>query len=269
MQIAFILNVIIALLLVLTIIYAVRLNQRLAQLRNDKNELQELAKIFADATDKAQNSIRELKGSSDALQAEVDKAAVLRDDLAFLVERGSRAADQMVSSGRPTKTFGQNRMPDADRDLDSGIDDDLEDDGRLIQQAIRTAAAPQGGGRANGRSDRNADRNPDRIPARAPEKSSPQRAGGNMFAPKNKPSRPEPSADQSASKPRVSGGHPEPLSGQPLASSSSTAQRLGGGLGGLKPNDKLLGDRLRADEPGSIGDTDAARELLKALSSMK
>lgn len=268
MQIAFILNVIIALLLVLTIIYAVRLNQRLAQLRNDKNELQELARIFAEATDKAHDSIRELKGSSDALQAEVDKAAVLRDDLAFLVERGSRAADQMASAGRPAKTFGQDRMQGNDRDRD----DEIEDDGRLIEQAIRAAAAPQGGGRANGRPERTADR----TPTRTPEQSSPQRAGGNMFASKNKLSRPENAADQSVSKPRVSGGHPEPLSGQSRsgqpqsqAISGASPQRLGGGLGGLKPNDKLLGDRLRADEPGSIGDTDAARELLKALSSMK
>jgi hypothetical protein len=266
-QIAFILNVIIALLLVLTIIYAVRLNQRLAQLRNDKNELQELARIFAEATDKAHDSIRQLKGSSDALQAEVDKAAVLRDDLAYLVERGSRAADQMASAGRPAKPFGQDRMSGNDRDRD----DEIEDDGRLIEQAIRAAgapqSAPQSGGRANGRPDRNADR----TSLRTSEKLPPQRAGGNMFAPKNKPSRPENAADQSVSKPRVSGGHPEPLSGQPQsqAASGTPAQRLGGGLGGLKPNDKLLGDRLRADEPGSIGDTDAARELLKALSSMK
>ncbi|OEJ68716.1 DUF6468 domain-containing protein [Magnetovibrio blakemorei] len=263
MQIAFILNVIIALLLVLTIIYAVRLNQRLAQLRNDKNELQELAKIFAEATDKAHDSIRELKGSSDALQAEVDKAEVLRDDLAYLVERGSRAADQMVSAGRPAKTFGQDRMQGNDRDMD----DEIEGDGRLIEQAIRAASAPQGGGRTNGRSERNADR----MPTRTPEKSPSQRAGGNMFASKNKPSRPENAVDPSVSKPRVSGGHPGPLSDQPQSQgpSGSPTQRLGGGLGGLKPNDKLLGDRLLADEPGSIGDTDAARELLKALSSMK
>lgn len=220
MQIGFILDIIIAVLLVLTITYAVRLNQRLSQLRNDKNELQALAKTFADATVKAEAGIQQLKVSSDSLQDDLQKAEALRDDLAYLIERGGRTADQMAASVR-----GPKQAP---------VEDDFAasvgDDGRLIQEAIRaatTGASSGGGDRKSG--------------ARNPGRSG---RGGNMFANKRRNVDPH-ETDQD---PRA----------------------LGGGLGGLNPEDRLLNERQRGnDEPQSVGDTDAARELLKALSSVK
>ena len=222
MQIAFVLDIIIAVLLVLTITYAVRLNQRLSQLRGDKKELQKLAKIFAEATTKAEASIHKLTISTETLQAEVQKAETLKDDLAYLVDRGDRTADQMADSVR-TPTSGRSRDMD-NRNMGN------EDEGRLIQEAIR-AVSPSAS--SSGQQPRRVQPRPDT------RKSGPDdgRERGGM---------------------RSAFGEDAPLR-KPLP--------LGGGLGGLKPEDRLL------DGPGgeaeSIGETDAARELLKALSSVK
>lgn len=228
MQIAFILDIIVALLLVLTITYAVRLNQRLSQLRGDKNELLELAKTFADATVRAETSINQLKVSSEALQEDLSKAEALRDDLAYLVERGDRTADQMAESVRtPVKSPGR-ATPTHDMARDTKGRPQDEDDDRLIADAIR-AVSPGGG--AQGRPERERFSDDDMKPLGAAQTTR-----------------------------RVS-SHPEPR--------SAASRKLGGGLGGLKPDDRLLGGPTKSNEPNSVGDTDAARELLKALSSMK
>ena len=216
MEIGFILDIIIAVLLVLTITYAVRLNQRLGQLRNDKNELMELAKTFADATVKAESSIKSLKISSEALQNDVQKAEALRDDLAYLVDRGGRSADEMVASVRTPKSKQDDFSPTDDDDL-------------LIEEAIR--AAVPGGRKRPGRSV-------------ATQNDSAQNRGETT---RRVSSHLEPTAAQRPPQPR----------------------KLGGGLGGLSTEDRLLDKHASAKETDSIGDTDAARELLKALSSMK
>lgn len=217
MQIAFVLDIIIAVLLVLTITYAVRLNQRLSQLRGDKKELQKLAKIFAEATTKAEASIHKLTISTETLQAEVQKAETLKDDLAYLVDRGDRTADQMADSVR-TPTSGRSRDMD-NRNMGN------EDEGRLIQEAIRAVS---------------------------PSASS----SGQQPRPDTRKSGPDDGRERGGM--RSAFGEDAQLR-KPLP--------LGGGLGGLKPEDRLL------DGPGgeaeSIGETDAARELLKALSSVK
>lgn len=222
MQIAFILDIIIAVLLVLTITYAVRLNQRLGQLRGDKNELMELAKTFAEATTKAEAGIQQLKISSDALRDEVKKAEALRDDLTYLIDRGGRSADEMVASVRSPKRTN---------------DDDMvgDDETRLIEEAIR-AATPEAGGRRK-------------------KASGLKRLGGQD--------------DIGVTTRRIT-GHPEPA--RDVAREPEHAPRpLGGGLGGLNPEDRLLDDPFHKsdEEPKTVGDTDAARELLKALSAVK
>ncbi|MBL4615568.1 MAG: hypothetical protein JKY27_11935 [Magnetovibrio sp.] len=237
MQIGLILDVIIAVLLVLTITYAVRLNQRLSQLRSDKNELQALAKTFADATVKAEAGIQQLKISSDNLQGGLEQAEALRDDLAYLVERGGRTADQMAASVR---------APQLDPEDDHGT---IGDD-RLIEEAIRaatTGAEPSGGsGRKSGA--RRSNSGPGRASENKGRASENKGRETNMFATKrrNSPSR-----------------EPEQVPNERSGS-------LGGGLGGLTPEDRLLGELKRgANEPETVGDSDAARELLKALSSVK
>lgn len=135
MPISLVLDIIISGLLVLTIAYAVRLNQRLSQLRSDKNELLQLAKTFADATDRAENSIQHLKVSSEALQIEVKKASALKEDLSYLVERGGRSADEMVAKvrGAGPADGGQNKAKRG------GAGRPADPEAQLIEEAIRAA----------------------------------------------------------------------------------------------------------------------------------
>jgi hypothetical protein len=97
MTFAMILDVLVVLLLVPTIIFAVILNGRLSALRKNREELGRLIAAFNDATVRAEAGIPRLKRTSEeaskALQEKVEKAQMLRDDLAFMIER----ADQMAS----------------------------------------------------------------------------------------------------------------------------------------------------------------------------
>lgn len=108
MSFALVLDMLIAVLLIATIVYAVMLNRRLSDLRKDQSELEKLAQSFNDATLRAEESISRLTGSSDEMKRDVQetlsKAETLRDDLSFLIERAGASADKLedtVRSNRP------------------------------------------------------------------------------------------------------------------------------------------------------------------------
>jgi len=115
MPYSILLDVLLALLLVITIGYAVSLNKKLGVLREHKNEMQELALGFADATRRAENSIVKLKSTSETMQARMEKAENLQEDLIFLIDRGSSAADRLESHIRnlrdETGVQVQNALP--------------------------------------------------------------------------------------------------------------------------------------------------------------
>ena len=96
-------DITVSLLLVVTIAYAMVLNRRLGRLRRDKAELEGLANSFANATIRAEDSIRKLKASADDLAERLKKAENLRDDLNFLIERGSGAADRLEAAVRDVR----------------------------------------------------------------------------------------------------------------------------------------------------------------------
>lgn len=103
MPLALILDILLAVLLVVTIGYAVTLNKRLGTLRRDKAELQKLALSFGDATVRAEEGTAQLRATIDALQERIKTAEALREDLVFLVERGNGTADaleEMVRTAR-------------------------------------------------------------------------------------------------------------------------------------------------------------------------
>jgi len=103
MPLALMLDILVAVLLVVTIGYAYLLNKRLAGLRRDKGELEKMALNFHTATDRAEESIARLKVNVEALQANMDKAESLRDDLVFLSERGGNAADRLEVAVRAAR----------------------------------------------------------------------------------------------------------------------------------------------------------------------
>ena len=112
-MLSFGLDIVIAVLLCVTIVYAFILNRRLQALRADRAEMENLIRKFYDATSKAETSIKGLKAtaeeSGNQLQDVVDKARLLRDELSFMLERGdllSNQLDSAISSSRQ-ETSGQ------------------------------------------------------------------------------------------------------------------------------------------------------------------
>jgi hypothetical protein len=101
-----ILDLLLAILLIVTIGYAVSLNSRLGMLRRDKEELEKLASTFANATLRAEEGVGKLKNTAEQLQQRVDKAQSLRDDLVFLIDRGGSAADRLEDSVRTARKHG-------------------------------------------------------------------------------------------------------------------------------------------------------------------
>jgi len=98
------LDVVVAALLVVTIIYAARLNNRLAVLRDDRDRLRELIGGLQNATRQAEDAVRALKlGAAESgqdLQEKMDRCQAMRADLAFLLDRGDKAADRLEASVR-------------------------------------------------------------------------------------------------------------------------------------------------------------------------
>lgn len=79
------------------------LNRRLTGLRGDSAELEKLARVFQEATDRADHGVSGLKLSAQSLQERIEQARALVDDLQFLMERGGSVADRLEESVRSAK----------------------------------------------------------------------------------------------------------------------------------------------------------------------
>jgi hypothetical protein len=103
-----VLDLIVSILLIATIGYAVMLNQRLTQLRKNRDDLAKIIVSFNEATVRAESSIPKLrKAAEDAghtLQERVEKAQSLRDDLAFMIERADTMANRLENGVRSART---------------------------------------------------------------------------------------------------------------------------------------------------------------------
>jgi hypothetical protein len=102
------LDLVVSILLIATIGYAVMLNQRLTQLRKNRDDLAKIIVSFNEATVRAESSIPKLrKAAEDAgmsLQERVEKAQSLRDDLAFMIERADTMANRLENGVRSART---------------------------------------------------------------------------------------------------------------------------------------------------------------------
>ena len=96
MTLTLILDIVMALLLVATIVFAAILNTRLNTLRRNKDQLGRLIGNFNEATLRAESGIPKLRKAAEeaglALHEQVERAQTLRDDLAFLIERADSMA---------------------------------------------------------------------------------------------------------------------------------------------------------------------------------
>lgn len=102
-----ILDILIAALLIPTIVYAVILNRRLGALRKNRDELAKVIEAFNEATVRAQSSIPGLRKSSEdaagRVREQVERAQVLRDDLAYMIERADTMANRLETAVRSAR----------------------------------------------------------------------------------------------------------------------------------------------------------------------
>lgn len=93
------LDAFVTLLLGATIFFCAQLNKRIRILQDSKSELAELIRQFDESTHAATYSIQEIHKASKKLnenmQARLDKANYLADDLAFMIEKANKMADRM------------------------------------------------------------------------------------------------------------------------------------------------------------------------------
>ena len=103
-----VLELALVLLLGATLFHALRLERALGVLKQDRAQLEDLVAGFNASTRQAEVGIGRLRAAADGsgrgLARQIEMAGRLKDDLAFLTERGERLADRMdklVRAGRP------------------------------------------------------------------------------------------------------------------------------------------------------------------------
>lgn len=98
-EVSVLLDVLIAGLLAATIFYAVALNRKLGELRNNKAEMEAMVNHLVQTTERAEHGLAELKAAAqekgEDLSQKVSDARALSDDLGFLVDKGTSLADRM------------------------------------------------------------------------------------------------------------------------------------------------------------------------------
>ncbi len=92
-------NIAVAALLIITILYCWSLNKRIQVLQDGRGDLARLLKHFDESTMRASDSIASLQAASrklgETVQNRIDKANLVADDLMFLVERAAKLSDQL------------------------------------------------------------------------------------------------------------------------------------------------------------------------------
>lgn len=110
------LDIVVVALLAATLFHAVRLERALGAVRRDRAALAQMLEGFDTSTRQAESGIDRLRGLADGagqqIAKEVQAAAALRDDLAFLIERGERLADRLDGLIRAGRTAEAPRAPE-------------------------------------------------------------------------------------------------------------------------------------------------------------
>ncbi|NKB56792.1 MAG: hypothetical protein GKS00_10695 [Alphaproteobacteria bacterium] len=126
-----------AILLIVVIVYAFRLNRSLSSLKANKAELDGLIATFTQSTNRAEASVARLKASATetatTLQANVSKAQELRDDLAFMTDRADELANRLEAGIKTARSAAsQSSEPQPRRDSEPPIEssDNAEQDQR-------------------------------------------------------------------------------------------------------------------------------------------
>ncbi|WP_439817326.1 DUF6468 domain-containing protein [Zavarzinia sp. CC-PAN008] len=151
MTIGLLVELLVALLLIATIYYCWRLNQRLALLRADHSELNTVIAELGAATARAERGLAELRQAAEAvgtrLNTQVVQARALADELTIITEAGHNLAERL--SSRLTGTSRPVERP-ADRpgELRAEPRAEARAEPRAAEKA-RPAAEPEGDAERN------------------------------------------------------------------------------------------------------------------------
>ena len=194
MAISLIMDAVVAILLVATIVFAVKLNGRLAALRNDSERLQGLIKGLQGASGAAEEAVAALKQTAgDAgrqLQNTIDEARKLNADLRFLADRAGDVANRLEAGLRmqrdqqPAATVGASGLTAAQQAAATAAAADAKgNQSRLAMLLKQAEAADAPSGRVE----------PSLGSARAkPRQASQAREEGLRDMPRETPRAPEP-----------------------------------------------------------------------------
>jgi hypothetical protein len=119
------LEIILVVLLGATLFQAMRLERALGVLKRDRASLEQLVVHFNASTHQAESGIQRLRAAADSagrnIESQLTKSVSLKDDLAFLTERGDRIADRLDGLVRTARPLVQERPVNrGDLDATSG-----------------------------------------------------------------------------------------------------------------------------------------------------
>jgi hypothetical protein len=108
------LEIALVVLLAATLFQAVKLERALGVLKRDRASLESLVVHFNTSTHQAEMGIERLRAAADGagrqIESQLAKSVSLKDDLAFLTERGDRLADRLDTLVRTARPLAQERF---------------------------------------------------------------------------------------------------------------------------------------------------------------
>ncbi len=148
------LNILMVALLVATIFYCWLLNKRIQVLQDSKSELASVLRHFDESTQRASESIVALqtasKKISENIQTRIDKANFMLDDLAFMIEKGGKLANQMEASVAVGRARSKVMAEQPEEEFESGRRTDHQDNyedewdpSALLPESLQVAARAQ------------------------------------------------------------------------------------------------------------------------------
>ena len=137
-----ILEIVLVVLLGATLFQATRLERALGVLKRDRASLESLVAGFNASTHQAESGIQKFRATADGagrqIEAQMAKSASLKEDLAFLTERGDRLADRLDVLVRSARPLTQAR-PAPDKPTSTGGPKAANEVERDLLQALRMA----------------------------------------------------------------------------------------------------------------------------------
>jgi hypothetical protein len=134
------LEIVLVVLLGATLYQAMKLERALGVLKRDRASLESLVVHFNTSTRQAENGIERLRTAADGagrlIESQLMKSVSLKDDLAFLTERGDRLADRLDILVRAARPLAQERPGNAPENHAPSGANQVE---RNLLQALRMA----------------------------------------------------------------------------------------------------------------------------------